>query len=114
MASFVPQIASSDASQMLRLAAGVNSALRGETSITGLASAEAGSSTLTVQDSRCRAGRLAILIPLDAQAAGLSWHLSAMTRGSMTFTFSSAPASQASFGWALLGDGYVRGQQEGQ
>ncbi len=106
MASFVPQIASSEPSQMLRLVAGVNGALRGETANTGRVAVASGSTSVAIQDSRCRAGRLAILIPLNAAAAGLSWHLSAMTRGSMTFTFLSAPSSAASFGWALLGDGF--------
>lgn len=105
MASFVPQIASNEPSQMLRICAGLNSALRGETSTTGTAALASGATTLTVQDSRCRAGRLAVLVPMNAAAAGLGWYLHAMTRGSMTFKFTSAPSAQASFGWALLGDG---------
>ena len=103
--AFVPQIATADPAQMLRICAGINSALRGETASTGMASAASGATSMTVHDSRCRAGRLAVLVPLNAAAAGLSWHLAAMTRGSMTFTFTSAPTAQASFGWALLGDG---------
>ena len=103
--AFVPQIATADPAQMLRICAGINSALRGETASTGTALAASGATSITVQDSRGRAGRLAVLVPLNAAAAGLNWYLSAMTRGSMTFKFTSAPSAQASFGWALLGDG---------
>ena len=106
MAAFVPQVPASTPAQMLALAAGVNKALRGETASTGRVTVGAGETSVTVSDPRCRAGRLAQLIPLDAAAAGLQWHLSGMTQGSMTFAFVAAPASDAEFGYVLLGDGY--------
>lgn len=108
MANFVPHISEASPAQMLRLAVGVNSALRGDTANVGHVNCAAGATSVTVKDKRCRAGRLAILIPLDATAAGAVWWLSEMTRDSMTFSFASAPG-ECAFGWALIGDG---GQEE--
>ena len=105
MGAFVSQISQATPAQMLALAVGVNKALRSETANIGLVMAAAGSSSVTVQDPRCRAGRLALLIPLNAAAAGLQWWLSAMGQGSMAFSFTTAPASAAQFGYALIGDG---------
>ena len=65
----------------------------------------AGAVQATVKDKRCRAGRLAVLIPLNAEAAALDWWLAEMTRNSMRFGFASAPQAEARFGWALIGDG---------
>lgn len=104
MANFVPQVPASTPAQMLALAVGVNAALRGDTANIGRVSCAAGETSVTIQDSRCRAGRLAILIPLDEAAASAKWWLSEMTRDSMTFTFLTAPGA-CSFGWALIGDG---------
>lgn len=104
MANFVPHITEPSPVQMLRLAVGVNSALRGDTANVGRLNCAAGETSVTVKDKRCRAGRLAILIPLDATAAGAVWWLSEMTRDSMTFSFSTAPGA-CSFGWAIIGDG---------
>ena len=109
MAAFVPQVSAATPAQMLAIAAAVNKALRGETANTGTVTAAAGSVKVTVQDPRCRYGRLAILIPLNAAAAGVQWYLDVandgMTQGSMTFTFSAALGADAEFGWALIGDG---------
>lgn len=109
MANFVPQRADSSPRHVLALAVAVNAALRGDTANIGRLVCPAGESRVTVRDRRCRAGRLALLIPQNAEAAGLHWWLSAMTRDSMTFGFSPAPGAEAVFGWALVGDGDVRG-----
>lgn len=93
--------------QMLSLAAAVNMALRGETANTGNAQAAAGSASLTVHDPRCRAGRFAMLLPMNAAAAALRWYLDVendTAQGSMTFRFTSAPSSAAIFGYAFIGD----------
>lgn len=108
MANFVPQVPASTPAQMIALAVGVNAALRGDTANIGIVSCAAGTTSVTVKDKRCRDGRLALLIPLDATAAGAVWWLSEMTRDSMTFSFATAPGA-CSFGWALVGDG---GQKE--
>lgn len=109
MANFVPQVQASTPAQMLALAVGVNAALRGDTANIGIVNCAAGATFVTVKDKRCRAGRLALLIPLDATAAGAVWWLSEMTRDSMTFSFTSAPGA-CSFGWALIGDGGDKGE----
>jgi hypothetical protein len=107
MAAFVSQIAEATPGQMLALAVGVNRALRGETANIGRVTAASGSSSVTVQDPRCRAGRLAVLIPLDATAAGVTWWLDDMTQDSMTFGFGGALGADAEFGFAFLGDGNI-------
>lgn len=104
MATFVPQVPTAAPAQMLALASAVNAALRGDTANVGLATCAAAESEITIRDERCRAGRLALLIPLDAAAASAVWWLSAMTQGSMTFRFASPPG-ECAFAWALLGDG---------
>lgn len=109
MPNFIPQTPDASPQRGLALAAAVNAALRGDTFNTGRVICKAGSDAVTVQDARCRAGRLALLIPLDAQAAALNWHLAAMTRGSMTFCFSAAPPADAAFGWAIIGAGTTAG-----
>ena len=105
MGAFVAQISEATPAQMLSLATAVNDALRGHTATTGSFSLAAGATSVTLTDPRCRAGRLALLIPLNAAAAGLQWWLSAMGQGSMAFSFTTAPASAAQFGYALIGDG---------
>ena len=112
MANFVPQVPASTPAQMLSLAVGVNAALRGDTANTGRATCAAGETSLTIKDARCRAGRLALLVPLDQAAAQAVWWLSDMTRESMTFRFASAPG-ECSFGWALVGGGEERGEDGG-
>lgn len=107
MGAFVSQIAEATPAQMLSLAVGVNTALRSETANIGRVTAAAGTSSVTVQDPRCRAGRLAILIPLDATAAGVDWWLDDMTQDSMTFGFSGALGADAEFGFAFIGDGNI-------
>ena len=104
MSNFVTQRAEATPQQMLSLAVGVNAALRGDTANIGRVSCAAGATSVTVRDARCREGRLAMLIPLDANAAAAAWWLSSMTQGSMTFNFKTAPGA-CSFGWALVGDG---------
>ncbi len=89
---------------MLLLAQAANQALRGETYSTGVLEVPAGAEEVTVQDSRCGVGRLAVLIPLDANAAGAAWWLSAMQNGSMRFGFAGAGGA-CRFGWALAGAG---------
>ena len=107
MGAFVSQIAEATPAQMLSLAAGVNKALRGETANIGRIVAFSGEAELEIQDPRCRAGRLALLIPLDATAAGVTWWLKDMTQGSMTFGFGSALGADAEFGFAFIGDGNI-------
>lgn len=85
--------------QMTALALAVNGAIAGETLNTGTFQAEAGEKT--VQDPRCRAGRVAMLVPLNADAAGMTWYLSAMTRGSMTFTLTGS--GTGSWAWLIFG-----------
>lgn len=106
MANFVPQIADNSPERCRALAVAVNAALRGDTANIGRVACAAGVSSVTVKDKRCRAGRLAILIPMNSVAAGLTWWMDNMTRDEMTFKFSSAPSGLALFGWALIGDGY--------
>lgn len=108
MANFVPQTPDNSPKRCLDLAVAVNAALRGDTANTGRLTCAAGQNSVTVEDKRCRAGRLALLIPLDSVAAGLEWWLADMTRDSMTFGFYPAPSAEALFGWALIGDGDVR------
>jgi len=105
MAAFVPQVAAATPAQMLQIAAAVNKALRGECANVGRVTAASGTSSVTIQDPRCRAGRLAMLIPLNAAAAAAAWYLSSMTQGSMTFSFTAALGGDADFGYAFLGDG---------
>lgn len=105
MPNFIPQTPDVSPQRGLALAAAVNAALRGDTFNTGRLVCPAGSVSATVRDARCRAGRFALLIPLDARAAALRWHLASMTRGSMTFSFSAAPSADAVFGWAIVGTG---------
>lgn len=107
MGAFVSQIAEATPAQMLSLAVGVNKALRSETANIGRVTAASGSSSVTVQDPRCRAGRLAILIPLDATAASVAWWLDDMTQDSMTFGFGAALGGDAEFGFAFIGDGNI-------
>lgn len=107
MGAFVSQIAEATPGQMLALAVGVNKALRSETANIGRVTAAVGASSVTIQDPRCRAGRLAMLIPLDATAAGVDWWLDDMTRDSMTFGFGAALGADAEFGFAFLGDGNI-------
>ena len=104
MSRFVSPAPEASPRQMLALAAAVNAALRGDCANTGLLSVAAGTVQATVQDPRCRAGRLAQLIPLDARAAAVRWHLAAMERGSMRFEFDAVPEACA-FGWMLSGEG---------
>ncbi len=105
MAKFVSQIAAATPAQMIALAAGVNAALRGDSANVGTFTLAAGSTSVTLTDSRCRHGRLALLVPRNAAAAALHWYVSAMENGTMTFSFTSTPSSAAEFGWAIIGDG---------
>ena len=105
MPRFIPHSPDPTPRQMLALASGLNAALRGDCANAGLLEVPAGASAAEVQDSRCRAGRLALLIPLDAEAAALRWHLAAMERGSMRFAFSSPAPVPCRFGWMLAGEG---------
>ena len=103
MSSSVAIVPDATPQQMVELAIGVNAALRGDTMNIGKVECAAGDTSVTIQDKRCRAGRIAILIPLDATAAAAHWWLSNMTRDEMTFSFTSAPGACA-FGWAIIGD----------
>ena len=85
--------------QMTALALAVNGAIAGETLNTGTFSAGAGDKT--IRDPRCRAGRVAMLVPLNADAAVMTWHLSSMTRGEMTFTL--AGSGTGSWAWLIFG-----------
>ena len=105
MPRFIPQSPAPTPRQMLALASGLNAALRGDCANTGLLEVPAGASSAEVRDSRCRAGRLALLIPLDSEAADLRWHLAAMGRGSMRFGFASPAPAPCRFGWMLAGEG---------
>lgn len=105
MPSFVSNVSAPTPAQMLSIAAGINAALRGETTNTGTVTVASGASSVMIKDMRCRAGRLAFLIPLNAAAAAAKPYLSNMTLNSMTFTFPTAPTSEAKYGWALVGCG---------
>ena len=85
--------------QMTALALAVNGAIAGETLNTGTFTAGAGDKT--VRDPRCRAGRVAMLVPLNADAAGMTWFLSSKTRGEMTFTL--AGSGTGSWAWLIFG-----------
>ena len=91
-------------SHILEISQTANEALRGETYTLGEIEISDGVPSVTVKDARCGAGKLAVLVPLDSKAAAVSWWLSSMLNGEMTFTFSSAPGA-CRFGWALLGAG---------
>ena len=104
MSRFISPSPEASPRQMLALAAAVNAALRGDCANTGLLSVPAGAREATVQDARCRAGRLAQLIPLDAQAAKVRWHLASMERGAMRFGLEGVDAA-CRFGWMLSGEG---------
>ena len=105
MPRFIPQSPEASPRQMLALASGLNAALRGDCANTGLLEVPAGASSAEVRDSRCRAGRLALLIPLDGNAAALRWHLAAMERGLMRFGFADPAPALCRFGWMLAGEG---------
>ena len=105
MGAFVAHSAAATPGQMLALATAVNKALRSETANIGAVSVASGAASVTIQDPRCRTGRLALLIPLNAAAAAVTWYLSNMTQNSMTFTFGSALGGAADFGYAFIGDG---------
>ena len=105
MAAFVSPLPSASPAQMIAITTAVNEALRGHCAVTGSVTVASGASSVTIQDPRCRAGRLALLIPTNTVAAGVNWYLSDMTQGSMTFSFSTTTSGSASFGYALIGDG---------
>ena len=107
MPRFIPQSPDPTPRQMLALASGLNAALRGDCANTGVLELPAGASSAEVRDSRCRAGRLALLIPLDSEAAALRWHLAAMERGLMRFGFASPAPAPCRFGWMLAGEGVL-------
>ena len=109
--NFVPQTADNSPQRCLSMAVAINAALRGDLANIGRLVCPAGAVRVTVKDKRCRAGRLAVLIPLNAQAAALDWWLAEMTRNSMSFGFSAAPQGEARFGWALIGDGGTAGPE---
>lgn len=92
---------------ILALGNAANSALRGETHNTGTMAVPAGETAVTIRDRRCGVGKLAFLIPLDAIAATLNWHLSGMTTNAMSFTFSTAPESPCAFGFVIIGAGKI-------
>ena len=104
MPRFVSPSPQATPGQMLALASAVNAALRGDCANTGVAEAAAGAQVLEVRDSRCRAGRFALLIPLDENAAGVRWHLAAMERGQMRFGLQGVEAP-CRFGWLIAGEG---------
>lgn len=85
--------------QMTALALAVNGAIAGETLNTGTFTAGAGAKT--IRDPRCRAGRVALLVPLNADAAGMTWFLATMTRGTMTFSISGT--GTGSWAWLIFG-----------
>lgn len=105
MANFVPVTTVASPQQMHALAVGLNAALRGDTMSTARATAEAGATTLTIQDARCRAGRLATLVPLNAAAGKATWWLAGMGKGWAEFSFFAALEGEAAFGVAFLGAG---------
>jgi hypothetical protein len=99
MARQVPIIHEATPEQMTALALAVNGALGGETLNSGTFTASAG--TTTIKDSRCRTGRVALLVPLNAAAAAMSWYLSAMKRGQMSFTITGS--GSGSWAWLIFG-----------
>lgn len=111
--NFLPQTADNSPQRCMAMAVAINAALRGDTANIGRLRCPAGAALVTVKDKRCRAGRLAVLIPLDPEAASLCWWLADMTRDSMTFGFAAAPAEDARFAWALVGDGSTNMAESG-
>ena len=103
MPHFAPIVSTPTPGQMLDLALAANAALRGETANTGTFTLAAGDTSVSIIDPRCRAGRLAILVPLNAAAAGLAWYLETMTQDVMSFAFASAPSAEAKFGYVIVG-----------
>lgn len=101
---FCPVTGEATPRHILEISQAANEALRGETYTIGTVEVAEGVDSVIVRDARCGAGKLASLVPLDAKASAVSWWLSSMLNGEMTFTFSSAPGS-CRFGWALLGAG---------
>lgn len=99
MARQVPVSPESSPEQMTAIALAVNSALSGETLNNGTFTASAG--TKTIKDTRCRAGRVALLVPLNADAASMSWYLSKMTQNEMTFTINGS--GSGSWAWLIFG-----------
>lgn len=101
MARFVAPVASADPAHIQDMCLAINGALAGETLNTGTFISAAG--TITIEDPRCRTGRLAVLVPLDAAAAAQTWYLSSMTRGSMSFTLTGD--GTGSWAWLIFGNG---------
>lgn len=102
--SYVPLASEATASQMLALARGVNKALAGETSNTRQITVNSGSTSYTLSDTRCRAGRYVTLVPMNASAANANWYVGTMTKDSLTIRFTSALSGNATFGVIWLGD----------
>ena len=71
--NFVPQTADNSPQRCLSMAVAINAALRGDLANIGRLVCPSGAVRVTVKDKRCRAGRLAVLIPLNAQAAAPPW-----------------------------------------
>jgi hypothetical protein len=102
---FAPQALPDEAAHRSLIARAANAALRGETHNAGRFTLPAGQSSLSVRDARFGAGRLALLVPLNQAASALPWWQEAMSRGQAVFSFGAAPATDAEFGYAVLGVG---------
>lgn len=89
------------------IADAANSALRGELEVTGTVTLAHGDTSTTITDARLGVGRLVLLVPLDANGAGLSWHLSSIANGSCVIAHAD-PAADAAFGWFVIGSGASR------
>jgi hypothetical protein len=104
MTQLAPRFATDEKGHRRMLADAANAALRGELNNTGQVTCANGTTSTTITDARMGYGRLLVLVPLDAVAAALNWHLSAMTNGSCTIAHA-APSGDAVFGWCVIGSG---------
>ncbi len=87
---------------ILEIAMTANAAARGETTNIGSVTFAVGETEKTVTDGRCGQGRLAVLVPLDADAAAASWYVKKMGKGEMTVAADNA-AKQRRFGFVIAG-----------
>ena len=93
-----------------QLAAAANAALRAETHNMGIAEIPPGASSVTLLDPRFGTGRYIILIPVDAAAGLVQWHMQAMRSGEADIVFANAPQTPVAFAYAVMGVGTPQGE----
>ena len=87
---------------ILEMAMVANAAARGETTNIGTVTFAAGVTEKTVTDGRFGQGRLAVLVPLDANAAAAKWWLKKMSDGEAKFVADNSTYSRK-FGYVVVG-----------